>query len=128
MAAGVEKMLIRISNLFSSVYNLLRSCGYAVFRDSRTGETSYTRRLGGFGFYPRFHIYVSRESAEEIELNLHLDQKKASYEGQRAHSGEYDSEFVIREAERIKQAARRGAVTESKEKPRKGFWSRVFGK
>ena len=38
---------------------------------------------------------------EEMRLNLHLDQKQASYEGFRKHSGEYDGSTVEAEAERI---------------------------
>jgi hypothetical protein len=34
-------------------------------------------------------------------FNLHLDQKKTSYEGSHAHSGQYDGEVVDREADRI---------------------------
>jgi hypothetical protein len=57
---------------------------------------SYVKRLGR-DYYPRFHIYVNGEY-----LNLHLDQKKASYKGQTGHSGEYDSEVVMREGNRLK--------------------------
>lgn len=111
-----------------SSYNLLRSAGYGVFRDPKTRQTSYTRRFGS-GFYPRFHIYVSQENQEGLELTLHLDQKKASYEGQKAHSGEYDGDLVQKEAERIQALASQSAVTKSDEQPKKkGFWSRLFGK
>lgn len=107
-----------------SSYNLLRSAGYAVFRDPNTRETSYTRRLGS-NFYPRFHIYINREDSNEIELTLHLDQKKPSYEGQKAHSGEYAGDVVQREGERIQSLASR-PVQESNEKPHQGFWARLF--
>ena len=36
-------------------------------------------------------------------FNLHLDQKKPTYEGHVAHSGEYDGELVEEEAERIRR-------------------------
>ncbi len=85
-----------------SSYNLLRRAGYAVFRDPNTSETSYTRKLSR-DYYPRFHIYVTKDTMGELELNLHLDQKHASYKGQKAHSGEYDSDLVKQETERIKQ-------------------------
>lgn len=119
-------MKITVLNPHQTSYNLLRQVGYAVFRDPRTRETSYTRRLGGSGFYPRFHIYVSRESTEGIELNIHLDQKQASYEGQKAHSGEYDGDLVAREAERIKAIASRGIQKSGGEAKKKGFWARIF--
>ena len=38
-----------------------------------------------------------------MTFKLHLDQKKPIYEGAPAHAGEYDSELVQKEAERIKQ-------------------------
>lgn len=119
-----------------SPYNLLRKAGYSIFRDPNTRQTSYTRRLGT-GFYPRFHIYVNREQNNEIELNLHLDQKRASYNNQTAHSGEYDSDLVKQEAERIKQWALQKpeqdlsaeALQKTKAGPEKrGFWKRIFNK
>ena len=82
--------------------NLIRRCGYAEFTDPRTRETSYVRRLEAGNFYPRFHVYVE-EAAEQMIINLHLDQKKPSYEGFSAHSGEYDGEVVEREGERIRE-------------------------
>ena len=36
-------------------------------------------------------------------FNLHLDQKKPTYEWHIAHSGEYDGELVEKEIERIKK-------------------------
>lgn len=59
------------------------------------GDESYVKRLTR-DFYPRFHVYVKDEY-----LDLHLDQKKVSYAGSHAHSGEYDSEVVNREGERL---------------------------
>ncbi|MEK7076925.1 MAG: hypothetical protein AAB967_01700 [Patescibacteria group bacterium] len=52
--------------------------------------------------YPRFHIYV-RNAGGFLMFNLHLDQKKPTYEGHVAHSGEYDGELVEEEAERIRR-------------------------
>jgi translation elongation factor EF-4 len=37
-------------------------------------------------------------------FNLHLDQKKASYAGHNAHSGEYEGEVVNDALEKIKRA------------------------
>jgi len=85
-----------------NIYNLMRQAGYhPEAGDEKTGEPSFIRRLGTDD-YPRFHAYVSRETSE---INLHLDQKKPSYEGATAHSGEYDGELVEKEAERIKRFA-----------------------
>ncbi len=77
----------------------IRRCGYAQFRDPRSGDFSYTRRLGT-GFYPRFHLYVE-ERDDVIMLNLHLDQKQPSYGAGHMHSGEYDGPAVENEAARI---------------------------
>lgn len=66
--------------------------------------------------YPRFHIYIAasdggeprpeesgREESGYWVFKLHLDQKKPSYSGSAAHSGEYEGPTVETEAERIKQ-------------------------
>ena len=80
---------------------LLRRAGYSEFVDPRTRQTSYARRLGG-GLYPRFHAYLELLPAG-FTVNLHLDQKQASYHGHTAHSGEYDGEVVEAESRRIQQ-------------------------
>ncbi len=73
---------------------LMRYLGYTPFHDS------YTRRLGG-NFYPRFHVHLSGDD-NDITISLHLDQKKASYKGVVAHSGEYeDSDILNAEKGRI---------------------------
>lgn len=77
----------------------IRRCGYGKIFDSRSGHTSYVRRAGA-DFYPRFHVYIN-ESSEYWIFSLHLDQKKVSYEGVHAHSGEYDGKLVEKEGERI---------------------------
>lgn len=73
---------------------VVRRAGYGLVRDG-SKQLSYARRLGG-GFYPRFHIYLNQQ-----EISLHLDQKQASYSGQKKHSGEYDGEVVSAEADRL---------------------------
>ena len=78
---------------------VLRRAGYVPFRDPRSGEESYVRRLGTH-FYPRFHLYVE-EPDGQLRLNLHLDQKQPSYHGFKKHSGEYDGQVVEAEAERL---------------------------
>jgi hypothetical protein len=80
--------------------NLLRQAGYVYLMDRNTGQESFVRRFGR-GFYPRFHLYLEEKNGQII-LNLHLDQKQASYDGANAHNGEYDGEVVEREIERIK--------------------------
>ena len=49
-----------------------------------------------------FHIYLEEDDPDLI-LNLHLDQKRPSYEGATAHSGEYEGKIIEDEIERIKQ-------------------------
>ncbi len=92
-------MKIEVSTPSNSLVAIQR-CGYAQFRDPRTGEFSFTRRLGN-GFYPRFHLYVD-ERADRLVLKLHLDQKRPSYGTGHAHSGEYEGSTVEQEANRIK--------------------------
>ncbi|HDQ22348.1 MAG TPA: hypothetical protein ENN28_00040 [Candidatus Uhrbacteria bacterium] len=113
---------------------LIRRCGYGQIRDRRTGGFSYARRLGG-GLYPRFHLYVNSE--DPLILNLHLDQKQASYAGQTAHSGDYDSDLVKKEVQRIFETILSQAVsgetdfyagTEDYTEEPKGFFSRLFGR
>lgn len=79
--------------------NFLRKCGYAAFEDPRTKENSFVRRLTA-DFYPRFHAYAE-EDDNKLVINLHLDQKHASYEGSHKHSGEYDGELVEAEVQRL---------------------------
>lgn len=81
---------------------LIKRCGYIEIKDRQTGETSFVHRVGPY-FYPRFHLYIEKESPEEIILNLHLDQKRPSYSGCSAHSADYGGEVVEKEAEGIKK-------------------------
>lgn len=78
----------------------LRQAGYIPLTSHFSDETSFARRLSR-DYYPRFHIYINKQGESDY-FNLHLDQKKASYEGQTAHSGEYDGDLVKQEAERLK--------------------------
>jgi hypothetical protein len=84
----------------STVHVILTRCGYATFRDPKTGTMSYVRRLGSY-FYPRFHCYVQAAQAESATVSLHLDMKQPTYQEGRAHSGEYEGEAVEQEIKRI---------------------------
>jgi len=75
---------------------IIRRSGYGLVND-RSSEVSFSRRLGR-DFYPRFHAYLNGQT-----INLHLDQKQASYQGYAKHSGEYEGEAVENEAVRIKE-------------------------
>ncbi|MDP3244549.1 MAG: hypothetical protein Q8M83_02720 [bacterium] len=77
----------------------IRRCGYGKIFDRHSGHTSYVRRASG-DFYPRFHVYIN-DGGENWIFSLHLDQKKAIYEGVSAHSGEYDGKLVEQEGKRI---------------------------
>ncbi|MFH1711969.1 MAG: hypothetical protein ABH846_01905 [Patescibacteria group bacterium] len=79
--------------------DVLRKAGYSHFIDPNTNEESFTLRLT-VGYYPRFHVYVELTDGK-ICFNLHLDQKKASYEGTSAHAGEYDGPTVEKEMQRL---------------------------
>ena len=92
-------MIIRLPDSGQPVTKVLRSIGYTPFVDPKTGEQSFVRRLGTY-FYPRFHVYPEIVKGELV-VNLHLDQKKASYSGFRKHNGEYNGPTVEAEAERI---------------------------
>jgi hypothetical protein len=94
-------MKLIFSNAKETALFLMRRMGYGFERkDSDTGEDSFGRRLS-VGQYPKFHVYAHKEG-ETLIVNLHLDQKKPTYEGSPAHSGEYDGEVVKQEGERIK--------------------------
>ena len=96
-------MRLNFKNLKDSPLNLMRRAGYGFAgTDEQTGELNFTRRLSG-GDYPRFHVFI-KSDGDFVFVNLHLDQKKPSYRGTRAHSGEYeDSELLEKEAEIIKK-------------------------
>ena len=115
---------------------LIRRAGYGLVRDRRASQASYARRLGN-GFYPRFHMYVNSE--DPLILSIHIDQKQASYEGQTAHSGDYDSDLVKQEAQRIynmvmtevsSDTSTGLSMTDSADDEEEdgGFFSKLFGK
>ena len=78
----------------------LRKVGYFNIYDRRSGKDSFVKRFSKISHYPRFHMYVDEKDDKSI-FNIHLDQKKVSYEGQKAHSADYDEPQVKEEAERI---------------------------
>ncbi|MFH0955630.1 MAG: hypothetical protein V1801_00205 [Candidatus Falkowbacteria bacterium] len=94
------KLILDKNILDQAPEQLLKQAGYAYLMDRHTGQESYVRRLNR-GFYPRFHLYLEEQN-EQVVLNLHLDQKQASYEGAHAHNAEYEGELVEQEMGRIK--------------------------
>jgi len=95
-------MRLVFNNTKETPLNLMRRAGYSFHpSEPRSEKQSFVRRLSGDD-YPRFHAYVKQEKNNLI-INLHLDQKRSSYEGSVAHSGEYkDSDVLQKEIERIK--------------------------
>lgn len=91
---------------FSGTYKytpriLMQKCGYGLIVDRKNKKGSFVKRLST-GLYPRFHIYIDHKE-KGFTVSLHLDQKKASYTGNTAHSGEYDGHLVEVEMEKIKK-------------------------
>lgn len=122
----------------------LRRAGYALIYDRHQEQESFSRRFGR-DFYPRFHLYVQEVPGENyLFFNLHLDQKKASYEGQSRHSADYDGDLVEAESKRLQSLL--GAINEdysynsepdilnslkanqvvAKPGPKKSFWKKLF--
>ena len=86
--------------LEENIYNLSREMGYYFLRENK-GQNEFELARPARG-YPRFHLFIN-PGTDEIIFKLHLDQKKPTYRGVPAHAGEYESEIVRKEAERIKQ-------------------------
>lgn len=91
-------MKFQIYNQSYNLQNLVRQIGYKPIAYTEEKELNCVRPLGAD--YPRFHLYIT-ETPEIVTFNLHLDQKKAVYEGATAHSGDYESETVKDEMQRI---------------------------
>lgn len=111
-----------------NLIEVLRRAGYGQVVDRRATEKSWSRRMGS-RIYPRFHVYVKNNV-----INLHLDQKQASYQGFNAHSGEYDGPIVEAEALRIIETANcilkeSLEITDSNlsiKSKKNSFWGRIF--
>jgi hypothetical protein len=101
-----KQMKLIFEKTNDSPLNILRRAGYAFLRrDERVGELSFVKHVGSADF-PRFHIYVKMIGPYSSEVNLHLDQKGASYGGTTAHGGEYnveENQWLEKEAGMIKR-------------------------
>ncbi len=93
-------MTLRLNNLGYNPTDLARKLGYQPLRYTEKGELNCVRPLGGD--FPRFHIYAKLDP-EILTINLHLDQNRMSHEGTSAHGGDYESDTVKQEAERVKE-------------------------
>ncbi len=116
-------MKINVSDNLNPVL-VIRRAGYGQITDGRSQQVSYVRRLGS-DHYPRFHVYIHGQC-----LNLHLDQKKPSYQGSSAHSGEYEGETVRQEAVRLVQVAQQVSnecMSQDTKTEKKGFFRKLLG-
>lgn len=99
-------MQFTLPKLNISSQTFLKTCGYIKIENPhKDNEISYARSFDPGRFYPRFHAYINELPNKTMEINLHLDMKKPSYEGSSAHSGEYDGELIENEIQRIKDIA-----------------------
>jgi hypothetical protein len=124
-------MKLTIPKLGIAPQNFLHKCGYIEIRNPhKDNEISYARSLDPGRFYPRFHAYLD-ENGKEFTINLHMDAKKPSYAGTAAHSGEYDSPVVEKEAARIKVAAEnfifKAPVAPLGFKKERSLWEKLTG-
>lgn len=124
------KLILNKKALNINPERLLRQAGYGFIEDRRRGTASFVRRLGR-NFYPRFHMY-SEEAGDKIIFNLHLDQKKPSYQGSHAHNAEYGGVVVQNEINRLKDLLRKEArdpgavVGKEEELEEKNWWQKFF--
>ena len=79
---------------------LIRKLGYMP-RGNDGKEFNCMKFLGGREEYPRFHLFIKQDKDNNLLFSLHLDQKKPSYKGSSAHSGEYEGKLIEKEKERI---------------------------
>lgn len=111
--------------LSDNARGVIRRLGYGEHR-GHEGQLSYTLRVTG-DLFPRYHAYIE-DRERGLQVNLHVDQKAASYEGTSAHAGEYEGPLVEREMQRIAQfvqglkAEHKPVSPPSSTKSNKGFW------
>lgn len=116
-------MKLTLMNPPERAQTLMRRAGYSEYRDPNTGKSSFSKRLG-LDFFPKFHAYVE-EYSDALAINLHLDQKKPSYEGTPMHGGEYEGPLVEKEIARLKNFIESYKIEEPPKK--KGFFAGFFG-
>lgn len=94
------KFTISKTEVSQTMPEFLRRAGYFLITDRLTDQQSFVKRLSASSFYPRFHLYIE-EKTDQYQLNLHLDQKRPSYSGAKAHNADYDEPQVAEEKARI---------------------------
>jgi excinuclease UvrABC nuclease subunit len=93
-------MKFKIERPNKNILFLIRAIGY-IFLEKNNEELNCVRSLSN-QHYPRFHLFIKEDKIRGLfSFNLHLDQKKVSYSGSPAHSGENKGEIVENEKERI---------------------------
>ena len=96
-----------IKNIKENIVGVAREIGYVIIDAEGNGEYNLVRKLN-LNNYPRFHAYVkqsfggAQDKLNTYVFSLHLDQKRPSYKGAHAHSGEYFGPVVDDESDRIK--------------------------
>lgn len=144
------KLIVGKNQINNAPEDFLRQVGYAYIFDKHAGKGSFVRRLTR-DHYPRLHMYLKSEK-EKVVFNLHLDQKKASYQGSNMHNAEYDGEVVETEIERLKNIILGGinaqksqdvsnnelenmaekklgaGIIEERKNDKKSFWKKIFKK
>ena len=96
MKFGIKKKVLN-----EKIENILKKAGYVLINSYYTKKVSFARRLTR-DHYPRFHIYI-KENNDIIIIDIHLDQKKTSYNNANAHNAEYDSSIIKEEVQRLKK-------------------------
>lgn len=95
-------MKIIIEKITQNPTLLLRRAGYIFQHHTENNEISFILPLSQSGF-PRFHIYAKIKDGD-LEINIHLDQKKHTYGNETRHHGEYqESEILENEVKRIQK-------------------------
>lgn len=106
----------------------MRRAGYGVITNYQTGIESYVKRFTR-EHYPRLHAYIEQNRSGDWIISLHLDQKKPSYPGSRAHSADYDGPVIEEEVRRLEgliknQMDNQNQVKENEEE--RGFFAKLF--
>jgi len=105
------KLMVNSSRLTNfNADEFLRQAGFAYIYDNKMEHGSYIKRLNR-DYYPRIHVYVKEKTDKEgrnlIVIEMHLDQKQASYTGVKMHNAEYDGPVVEAEMANLKNLMRR---------------------
>jgi len=115
-----------------NIRNFLQREGYFASLHSQTGRLNFTKRLTSAD-YPHYHLYIEKNMDGSSYLTLHLDQKKPSYQGARAHNADYSGQVVEGEARRLQSRIMEEMhnLLEKKKQvktEKKGFFNQIFGK